>query len=255
MSLRGGDAAAETVARVIRDAGIEDLSAVFLDRATPSYTALIDRSGELITGFADMGLYDLAFPKQVRRSKIREAVAAANAVLADANMPTSALERLIELAAGKPVFAIAISPAKVARLKPLLARLALVFMNRREAAALTGFGCEATAADLTAALREAGLNSAVVTGGGGPIIGFDVTGTFSIIPPAPRRIADVTGAGDALAGATVAALLAGLPLGAALRDGAAAAMLAIESEQAVPAFTNASFAAALALVPEPREMA
>ena len=75
-SLRGGDAAAETVARAIREAGIEDLSATFLDRTTPSYTAILDAGGELMVGFADMGLYDLAFPKQIRRSKVREAIAA-----------------------------------------------------------------------------------------------------------------------------------------------------------------------------------
>ena len=72
-------------------AGIEDLSAVFLDRATPSYTALLDRDGELIAGLADMGLYELAFAKQLGRSKVREAVAAADAILCDANLPAAAL--------------------------------------------------------------------------------------------------------------------------------------------------------------------
>ncbi|TIW76576.1 MAG: carbohydrate kinase, partial [Mesorhizobium sp.] len=97
-----------------------DLSVVFLDRTTPSYTALIDAEGELIVGLADMALYDLAFPKQIRRSKVREAIAAADAILCDANLPTAALERLVALAGGRPVFAIAVSPAKVVRLAPLL---------------------------------------------------------------------------------------------------------------------------------------
>ncbi|TIS30162.1 MAG: carbohydrate kinase, partial [Mesorhizobium sp.] len=74
----------------IDEAGIADLSAVFLDRTTPSYTALIDSEGELIVGFADMGLYDLAFPKQIRRAKAREAIAEADAILCDANLPTAA---------------------------------------------------------------------------------------------------------------------------------------------------------------------
>jgi sugar/nucleoside kinase (ribokinase family) len=255
LSLRGGDAAGVTVARAIREAGIADLSAVFLDRTTPSYTALIDRDGELIVGFADMGLYDLAFAKQVRRSGIREAVAAADAVLADANLPTAALERLVALAADRPVFAIAISPAKVVRLAPVLSRLALAFMNRREAAALAGLEADAPGEAMVAELRRAGLKSGVITAGGAAVIGFDQVQSFAITPPAPRRVADVTGAGDALAGATVAALLAGLPLGVALREGVAAATLAIESENAVPAFTAPAFAAALALVPQAREMA
>jgi sugar/nucleoside kinase (ribokinase family) len=60
----------------------------------------------------------------------------------------------------------------------------------------------------------------------------------------------VTGAGDALAGATTVALLRGLPLREALREGMAAAMLAVESPASAPEFSAGDFAAALALVPE-----
>lgn len=254
-SLRGGDAAADAVAHAIADAGIEDMSAVFLDRTTPSYTAILDAEGELVVGFADMGLYDLAFPKQVRRAKLRDAAEAADALFVDANLPAAALERLVPLAGGKPVFAIAISPAKVVRLKPVIGRLAVLFMNRREAATLTGLEKDAPAPAMVAALRALGLAGGVVSAGNGPVMGFDAQGAFTIAPPMPRHVADVTGAGDALAGATVAALLGGQRLRAALREGVAAALLAIESPQAVPDFTGEDFAAALALVPEPEEMA
>ncbi|TIQ58549.1 carbohydrate kinase family protein [Mesorhizobium sp.] len=253
LSVRGGDAAAETVASAIAGAGIDDLSVVFLDRTTPSYTALIDTEGELIVGFADMGLYDLAFPKQIRRAKVREAIAGVDAILCDANLPTAALERLVAQAGGRPLFAIAISPAKVVRLAPLLGDLSLLFMNRREAAALAG--ADMSGRDLVDALKRLGLAGGVITVGSAPVLGFDQSGVFAIDPPAPRQVADVTGAGDALTGATVAALLRGLPLRAALREGVAAAMLAIESAEAVPSFTAASFAQALALVPEAREVA
>lgn len=255
VSVRGGDAAGDSVARAIGEAGIRDLSAVFLDRTTPSYTALIDRDGELIAGFADMGLYDLTFPKQMKRSKVREAMREADALLCDANLPTAALAPLLQHAAGKPAFAIAVSPAKVVRLAPVLGLLSVLFMNRRESAALTGL--EAAGADraLAGVLREKGLKAGVVTFGSEPLLGFDATGVFTLSPPPPRHIADVTGAGDALAGATVAALLQGHSLRAALREGIAAAMLAIESPDAVPSFTKAAFAEALALVPDAREVA
>ena len=253
ISVRGGDAAADTVASAIAGAGIADLSVVFLDRTTPSYTALIDNEGELIVGFADMGLYDLAFPKQIRSAKVREAIAAADAILCDANLPSAALERLVAQAAGRPVFAIAISPAKVVRLVPVLAGLSLLFMNQREASALAE--TDASGPDLVNTLRKAGLKAGVVTAGGAPVLGVDETGIFSIDPPAPRRIADVTGAGDALTGVTVAALLRGLPLRTALREGVAAAMLAIESADAVPSFSAAGLAQTLALVPQAREVA
>lgn len=255
MSVRGGDTAGETVARTIAQTGIKDLSVTFLDRATPSYTAILDSEGELVVGFADMGLYDLAFPKQMRRASIRGAVEAADAVLCDANLPTAALERLTALADARPVFVIAISPAKVMRLVSLFERPALLFMNRHEAAALTGLSREAPERELVAGLRGIGLRGGVVTAGDRPALGFDKDGAFTIAPPPPKAVVDVTGAGDALAGATTAALLRGLPLRTALREGVAAAGLAIESPFAVPDFTQASFAAALTLVPEAREVA
>jgi sugar/nucleoside kinase (ribokinase family) len=255
LSVRGGDAASDTVSRAIATCGITDLSVTFLDRATPSYTALLDRDGELIVGFADMALYDVAFPKQMRRAKMREAVDAADVVLCDANLPTPALERLAVLAEGKPIFAVAISPAKVMRLVSILARLSMLFMNRREAAALAGIEREASMRDMVESLRKTGLQGGIVTSGNDAVLGFDGKSSFTIRPPTPRHVADVTGAGDALAGATVAALLKGLDLRTALREGVAAALLAIESPNAVPIFDATAFAEALALVPQAEEVA
>ena len=70
--------------------------------ATPSYTALIDAQGELIAGLADMELYEVAFAKQLRRATTRQAVAGADAVLTDANLPAPALATLAELAEATP---------------------------------------------------------------------------------------------------------------------------------------------------------
>lgn len=251
LSVRGGDALGDTVLRAVTEAGIADLSAVFLDRATPSHTMLIDSDGGLIAGLADMVLYELALPKQIRRAKVREAIGSADAILCDANLPSTALERLAALAAGKAMFALAVSPNRAARLTPVLGLLALAFMNRHEAGAIAGVDIDADDQGVVDGLRRAGLKSGVVTAGEGPVLGFDQTGVFSILPPPLQKRTDATGAGDALAGATIAALLRGLKLREALREGVAAAALAIESA----AFTSASFAEALALVPEARDLA
>ncbi|TIL65235.1 PfkB family carbohydrate kinase [Mesorhizobium sp.] len=245
LSVRGGDVLADTLSRAIAAAGIADLSVVFLDRTTPSNTVLIDGDGALIAGLADMALYDLALAKQIRRAKVREAIGTADAVLCDANLPPTALERLVALAVGKPVFVLAVSPDKAARLTPVLGSFAMVFMDRREAIAPVGI--DAAEQDVIDCLRRAGLKGGVVTADDGPVLGFDEADAFSILPP--KKVAD--GAADALAGATVAALLRGLTLRTALRDGVAAAMLAVESAT----FTSAIFAEALAFVPEARDLA
>jgi pseudouridine kinase len=254
MSMRGGDPAGETVAHAIAKAGIIDLSAVFLDRATPSYTALLDSEGDVVAALADMQLYEMAFPKQLRRAKLREEIAAADAIFCDANIPAAGLQRLVSLTEGKPVFAIAISPAKAVRLTEVLPTLACLYMNRREAAALAGMGGDDSAEAIVNRLRAIGLARGIITQGSNAVVGFDAFRVYSLVPPAPRRIADVTGAGDALAGAVIVALLTGEPFGEALREGVAAALLAVESPTSVPELSNRAFAEALALVPDAREM-
>lgn len=247
MSLRGGDAAGGMVASAIAGAGIADLSVTYLDRATPSYTALIDREGELIAGLADMGLYEAGFARQLGRRAFRDAAGGADALLLDANLPEPALRRALA-ATGAPCFAIAVSPAKAVRFAALLDRLALLFMNRREAAALVG---AAEPPDLVAGLRAAGLRAGVVTAGGGAVIAFEGARGLRLQPPSMPAIADVTGAGDALAGAAVAALMRGAPFAEALREGVAAALIAVASPAAAPRLEEAAFALALARVPEP----
>lgn len=255
LSLRGGDAAGQKVAAAVEEAGIGDLSATFLDRTTPSYTAILTEAGDLITGLADMELYEHGFSKQLRRRRIREAVADAQALLCDANMPAEAIELLAGLAGEKPVHAIAVSPAKVGRLAPVVASLSCLFMNRREACRLADLPAEASPTEAARKLAAMGLKGGVITAGSAPALCFRHGAFFEAPPPPDVRIADVTGAGDALAGATVAALMRGLAFAEAVREGMAAARLAVESEHAAPEMDGETFRAALALIPPPRMIA
>ncbi|MGN6469698.1 MAG: PfkB family carbohydrate kinase, partial [Rhizobiaceae bacterium] len=188
------------------------------------------------------------------RRAVRDAIAEADGVLCDANLPQAALQKLAGLAGEKPLFAVAVSPAKVVRLKPILSRTACLFMNRRESAALSGSKLDDYPKELARALAASGLASGVVSAGKESVVGFDAAGAFAIDPPCPRRTADSTGAGDALAGATVAALMRGGDLREAVRDGLAAALLTVETDTVVAAYDSRAFAEALALVPEARDV-
>ncbi|MBY8915042.1 carbohydrate kinase family protein [Nitratireductor sp. L1-7-SE] len=254
LSLRGGDAAGDTVARAIEEAGFEDLSATFLDRATPSYTAILDHDGELITGLADMALYDMAFARQMRRSKTREAASRASAILCDANMPAEAVARLAAIRSTSPLYAIAVSPAKAGRLVPHFADLAALFLNAREARGLAGLETGAPVRQAVDSLRDLGLRAAVITDGSRAVTVFDGENHWQIEPPLVETVVDVTGAGDALTGASIAALMRGLPLQEAAREGVAASGLAIASAAAAPEFDDSAFNAALARVPAPRSV-
>ncbi|MFZ2099730.1 MAG: carbohydrate kinase family protein, partial [Oricola sp.] len=203
ISARGGDHDGSIVAGAIETAGIADLSAVFLDRRTASYTAILDDAGEQIAGLADMDIYETALPRQLRRKGLREAIASAGAILVDANLPAATLALIGDLSSA-PIFAVAISPAKVVRLLPMAKRLATVFMNRREMKALSGNAGDAQGID---GLRALGFSRAVVTGGSGPVLVLDGDASVRVSQPPAGDVADVTGAGDALAGATIARLL------------------------------------------------
>lgn len=249
LSVRGGDSAGDAVARAIEAAGISDHSVTFMDRATPSYTAILDEHGDVVSALADMGLYDLAFEKQLRRRSTRDLVAEADALFCDANMPARALERLIRLAGGKPVYALAISPAKIGRLTSVLDALACVFMNRREALALTTLPADASTHRIVDALRTLGLQSAVISHGDGALLGFRDGNVHEVLPPAVETIVDVTGAGDAMAGGIVAALMKGIAFPDALREGLAASYLTVQTAHATPTFTPARFNDAMAHIP------
>lgn len=248
MTVRGGDSAGQAVAEAILAAGITDCSAVHLDRTTPSYTAILDERGELKAALADMALHDAGFVKLARRSSTRAFIGASDAILVDANLPEAAIGKVISQSGEKPVFANAISPAKAVRFRPHLPALACLFMNTGEAGALTGKP-ETGAKELIAQLRVLGLRSAVVTRGSKSILFFDEADAFSLQPPTVR-IADVTGAGDALAGGTVAALLAGKSQTEAVRHGAAAAAIVASSAEVSPDFSHDTFTEMLKTVPE-----
>jgi len=226
VSPRGGDAAGETVARAAEAAGIEDCPITFLDRATPSYSAILEPDGNLVTALADMQLYDMVPARRLSTRQFRARLAAAEFLLVDANLPADALAHLAAMARarGLPVAAIAISPAKVVRYEAALADLGFLFMNRNEARALTGL-TEPGAQGFGPALRALGLSAGVVTAGGEAVTAFAGDESVTVVPPPLADIADVTGAGDALAAGFLDAHLARAGLGAALRRGIALARL------------------------------
>ncbi len=233
ISPRGGDAAGEQVAAAAEQAGIDDRPFVFLDRATPSYTAILEQDGNLVVALADMELYRTFSPRRLRVRAVRDALDAGGLLLVDANLPEETLDAIATAAAMRrmPLAAIAISPAKVVRYAGCLDRIGLLFLNAAEAKALSG-AQPADPACWPDILRALGLGSAVITDGAGAVIAFDDRATYRLLPPHLDATRDVTGAGDALAAGTLSALVEGHDLPQALRHGVAAAGLTLQSANA-----------------------
>ncbi|MBX4867804.1 carbohydrate kinase [Rhizobium bangladeshense] len=254
ISPRGGDPFGEMVGEAADFAGIDDRPFVFLDRKTPSYTAIIEKTGDLVIALADMDLYRFFVPRRLSIRWVREAFAAHDCILVDANLPEETITAIVAKAHSldKPVVAIAISPAKVVRLKPSIKDIEYLFLNEAEATALVGQQPQ-DAAGWAPLLKAIGIRSAVVTRGQRELVAIREGCVATLQPPVADAVADVTGAGDSLAAGTLAALITGLPLEEAVRYGAAAAALTVQSRHAVNEnLTADGLNEALALVPVAR---
>lgn len=227
---RGGDTAAETVAYAAEEAGLEDCPLTFLDRATPSYSAILEPDGNLVTALADMALYDLIPARRLLTSRLRRRLGQAELLLMDSNLPESALAAMAEAASalGLPLAVIAVSPAKVVRWKQSLPKIACLAMNEAEAAALTGTQAQSPG-DWQAALSASGLKGGLVTAGAGPVAAFaalpSATASTVLLPPPLDEVRDVVGAGDALASGYLDGWLSGSSMADSLTRGIALARL------------------------------
>lgn len=199
---------------------------------TASYTAVFDDQGGLVAGIADMAVYDAMVP-----ADIAPAAAAARADefwVLDANLPAEVLDFLVgeANAAGLPVAALTVSPVKAMRLKPLLARIGVLFTNRREGAALLGLPPEhhrPSAAELAGELSRLPGPTVVLTNSADPL-SLAVAGEVRQFAPLRAEIRSVNGAGDALAAGTIHGLALGRTLPEAVISGLATAALTVESE-------------------------
>jgi sugar/nucleoside kinase (ribokinase family) len=238
VSARGGDMIGEDVAAAAEDAGIDDRSMVFLDHATASYTAILEPDGNLVTAFADMAVYDRIPPRRLLTARFRALVGETDLLFCDANFPGPTLETLglIARRTGKPLAAIAISPAKIVRYADMLGDLSALFMNMAEAQALAGMGGsageregdkEGEGASVIDRLRDTGLGGGIVTAGPEAVEAFLGPESARHMPPPLPDFADVTGAGDAFASGFLHARLAGRDIAACLEWGGTLARLTL----------------------------
>ncbi|HSF36775.1 MAG TPA: carbohydrate kinase family protein [Nocardioides sp.] len=227
VSAVGDDAFGDEALRVTAACGA-DVSAVRrAPGATGTYTAVLDDRGELVAAVSDMAIVDRLVLETVHLTD-------AALVVLDGNLAHAQAARVVTAAAdaGVPLAFEPVSVAKAGRLADLVHDLFLVTPNSDELAALTGRPAtdwRASVADLHDRgvahvwLRQGADGSWMCTRGEEP----------THLPAVAATVVDVTGAGDAMLAAWVAAWLGGADPVEAARLGHRAAAATIESPHTV----------------------
>ena len=216
LTIIGEDSTGDRLRRNARSVGIDTSLMLRRKGATGTYSATLGADGEMLIAVSDMRLIDAMKPSDITQA--REALGAADLLVADGNLPLPCLKALLQIAKRTqvPLVLEPVSVPKAKRLKPLLQEgmpIAALTPNRDELAELAGLTLknERDLARAATRLHERGVAHVLVgLGAEGCLLSSTEEGQHVI--PARKRsaIKDVTGGGDAM----VASLAFGLASGA-----------------------------------------
>jgi pseudouridine kinase len=187
----------------------------FPERATGSYTAVLDPNGELIIALADMDVYEAITPDLL--SKSDALLRSAKCIVVDLNCPKDTVQFLCRFAKTHdiPLVIIPVSAPKMKRLPDNLEGVTWLITNRDESEAYFNHEIrndndwKQTVADWL----NLGVSNVVITNGkNGSMIGSKSEGVIHIPSIKVDGIMDVTGAGDAFTAAVVYSWLEGKSL-------------------------------------------
>jgi pseudouridine kinase len=231
ISRLGRDAAGDGVLGALTEIGV-NCSAISRSPNAPtaSYTAVLEPSGDLRLGLADMAIYDEITPDMIRRALGR--TGPAGIWFLDANLPQAVIRHLATQAPGSILLAgDTVSVPKAPRLRAACPRLDLLITNTKEVEAIFDASSEP---DIAARLDANGIGRAIIGRaheGVRVVDGDGIRDRASLV----SRLIDVTGAGDALAAGILHGVLTGRPALETIQIGLAAAALAVESDTPLPA--------------------
>lgn len=203
---------------------IEDSSAPYMnletvshfpEKATGSYTAVLDSNGELVIALADMDVYETLTPDLLRKHE--GFIKQAKCIIVDLNCPKETVQYLCQFAKshGLPIVLIPVSSPKMARLPDELDHVTWLITNRDESEAYfqNEIKNKADWKNTVEKWLSLGISNVVITNGKeGSMIGNKEDGIFHVPPIETKEIVDVTGAGDAFSSAVIFTWLEGKSL-------------------------------------------
>ena len=222
ITVLGDDSHADLIMATLSDADVDTTQIIRRKHArSDGYMAMFHKNGEMITAVNDMSLIESLDTDAVKRHIT--GMIAGDFVIMDGNVDGDIIQAVCTDDAPYRIGFDGVSSHKAVKIKPYLARLSLLKCNRQEAAALTGLPVEALDFDHARALREAGVETVVISDGSdGFMIGHG-EGYERFAAEPSHHIINVSGAGDAL----MAGVFYGLSEGMDIRStGELAAQLA-----------------------------
>lgn len=237
ISAVGDDRTGKRLMTQTADAGVNLDHVITVEGSnTGSYIAILDADGSLSVALDDVRVVQNVSAGYLYKN--RRLFRDACMVMADGSLSSAALETLTRLTRQYelPFVADPSSVRLAPKLKQHLSDLALVVPNEIEAAAMAGraFRGHGPDASLKSALslRQAGVETAIVTMSDFGLV-YATSAETGHIPARYSQVVDSTGTGDAVTAAIMFGLINDLPAVEAIRLGAAAASLTLQSTDTV----------------------
>lgn len=229
VTLVGQDSHGDWLLQQMQQAGIQTGGVLRdADRATGTYLALNDATGELVAAIAAMDIAESLTPERLRT--LQSLLVSADTLIVEANLPEATLAWLATLPLRGTLYADAVSTAKAPRLKPLLSKLTGLKVNLSEAQAILETQ-DANADEAAKALLDRGVEQVLLSLGSKGLA--RVTTAESVqLPSYPVAIISDTGAGDALLAGLIHAQTRGFDAHQQTAFALACAAITLESEHA-----------------------
>lgn len=235
LSALGNDGLGVRIQNRLKDACINTEHLIIVNGArTASYIALFDAERNPIYSIDDMNVMEQITAQLIYRK--RTLIRQAKMVMLDSNLSEEAIASLMKQATGHnvPVVADPTSTSLAVRLLPYLSDLYMVTPNASEAEVLSGQKIKSRQ-DATRAAKKLvakGVDVAVITLAERGVV-YATYDTSGYIPALTSKVVNITGAADAMTGAILFGILNDFPIDEAVRLGASAAALTLQSDDSV----------------------
>lgn len=210
----GDDSQGTVLANLLAQEALSSSLVIWPKQTSDRYTAVLNPDGELFIGLADAQLAE-----QMRWSDIATRLPdqPPSAVVLDANLSQDCIGETVNAFATHyqakvPVIALSVSPAKSVRWLNVADKVDVLLCNRREAAALTKLDWQTNINLLADGLLETQFSRFAITDGSNNILVQEHLTRSTVVVPKIQIDRNVNGAGDAMAGATIAGLVSGQTL-------------------------------------------